>query len=318
MSATGILVSLEAIREAAERISGVALRTPLVDVSAAAGWPLHLKCENLQPVGAFKLRGAYNMIARLDASIRSRGVITYSSGNHGAAVAYAARRLAIPCVIVMPTTAPEIKIAAARALGAEVIFEGTTTLHRKARAEREQEARGLVMIPPFDHEWIIEGQATVGLEILEQLPEAATVVVPVGGGGLVSGVSAAIKALKPHVRVVGVEPAGAPKMSASLAAGHPVTLDRVSSIADGLLAVRPGDLTFEHVKRFVDEIVQVDEEAIARAALWLFARAHLVVEPSGAVGVAALLEGSVRRQGPAVAILSGGNVAVETLAALAT
>lgn len=318
MSATGTGVALDAIRDAARRISGVALRTPLVDVTAAAERPLHLKCENLQPIGAFKIRGAYNMIARLEPAVRARGVITYSSGNHGAAVAYAAKRLGIPSVIVMPTTAPDVKVRGARALGAEVVFEGTTTLHRKARAEQEQAARGLVMVPPFDHEWIIEGQGTAGLEIIEQLPEVATVIVPVGGGGLIAGVSTAVKALKPGVRIVGVEPAGAPKMSASLAAGHPVTLDKTSSIADGLLAVRPGELTFAHVARLVDEIVQVDERAIACATLWLFSRARLVVEPSGAVGVAALLEGNITTgEGPSVAVLSGGNIALDTLVELA-
>jgi threonine dehydratase len=316
VTATGTLVGLEAIRRAADRIAGVARRTPLVDVSDAAGRALHVKCENLQPVGAFKLRGAYNMIARLDPVARARGVITYSSGNHGAAVAYAARRIGIPAVIVMPTTAPDVKVRGASALGAEVLFEGTTTLHRKARAEREQASRGLVMVPPFDHEWIIEGQGTAGLEVIDQLPELATVVVQMGGGGLISGVAAAVKALKPQVRIVGVEPKGAPKMGASLAAGHPVTLEHVQSIADGLLAVRPGDLTFAHVQRLVDDIVQVDDGSIARATVWLFERAHVVVEPSGAVGVAAILEGLVQAPDPIVAILSGGNIALDALAGL--
>ncbi len=219
------LVSIGAIREAADRIRGVARRTPLLDVSDIAGRSLHLKCENLQPIGAFKIRGAYNMIARLDPASRARGVITYSSGNHGNAVAYAAKKLGIPAVIVMPTTAPAVKVDGARELGAEIIFEGTTTLHRKARAEKEERSRGLVMVPPFDHEWIIEGQGTVGLEIVEQLPSVGTVAVQVGGGGLIAGVSAATKMLKPGVRVVGVEPAGAPKMTMSRRAGHPVTLE---------------------------------------------------------------------------------------------
>jgi threonine dehydratase len=179
-----VTVPIAAIRAAAERIRGVARRTPLLDVSDIAGRSLHLKCENLQPIGAFKIRGAFNMIARLDPAERARGVITYSSGNHGNAVAYAAKKLGVPAVIVMPTTAPAVKVDGARELGAEVIFEGTTTLHRKARAEQEQQARGLVMVPPFDHEWIIEGQGTMGLEIVEQLPEVGTVVVQVGGGGL--------------------------------------------------------------------------------------------------------------------------------------
>ncbi len=310
------LTSLDAIRHAADRIKGVARRTPLLDVSDIAGRSLHLKCENLQPIGAFKVRGAYNMAARLDPAERRRGLITYSSGNHGNAVAYAARRLGVPSVIVMPTTAPAIKVDGARALGAEVIFEGTTTLHRKARAEKERDARGLVMVPPFDHEWIIEGQGTAGLEIVDQLPDVATVVVQIGGGGLIAGISAAVKQLKPGARVIGVEPQGAPKMSASLKAGEPVTIEHPKTIADGLMAVRPGDLPFAHVRAFVDEVVQVSDEAIARATLWLFDRAHLVVEPSGAAAVAAVLEGVIDARAPVVAMISGGNVAIETLAEL--
>jgi threonine dehydratase len=313
---TVTLASLNAFTQAAARIHGVARRTPLLDVSDVAGRALHLKCENLQPIGAFKIRGAYNMIAQLDPAERARGVLTYSSGNHGQAVAYAAKVLGIPAVIVMPTTAPAVKVQGARALGAEVIFEGTTTLHRRARAEQEQTARGLMMVPPFDHEWIIEGQGTAGLEILEDLPETGTVVVPVGGGGLISGVSGAVKALRPGVRVVGVEPAGAPKMSVSLAAGHPVTLESTTSIADGLLAIRPGDLTFAYAQRFVDDIVQVSDEAIIRATLWLFDRARLVVEPSGAASVAAVFEDLVNGPEPVVAMISGGNVALETLTGL--
>jgi threonine dehydratase len=216
----------------------------------------------------------------------------------------------------MPTTAPAVKVESARQLGAEVIFEGTTTLHRKARAEQEQLARGLAMVPPFDHEWIIEGQGTVGLEILEQLPEVRTVVVQVGGGGLIAGISAAVKALAPDVRVVGAEPAGAPKMSVSRQAGHPVTLESTTSIADGLLAVRPGELTFRHAQAFVDDVVTVSEAAIVNATRWLFDRTHLVVEPSGAVAVAAVFEGLVAGPEPLVAVLSGGNISLETLATL--
>lgn len=313
---TAALVSLHAVRAAARRIEGVARRTPLVDVTDIAGQSLLLKCENLQPMGAFKIRGAYNMIAQLSPDERARGVITYSSGNHGQAVAYAARRLGIPAVIVMPTTAPAVKVDGARELGAEVLFEGTTTLHRKARAEKEQQARGLVMVPPFDHERIIEGQGTVGLEIVEQLPEVGTVVVQVGGGGLIAGVSAAVKLLKPAVRVVGVEPAGAPKMTASRRVGHPVTLDSTTSIADGLLAVRPGELTFLHAQQFVDDVVTVDDAAIVKTTRWLVERAHLVVEPSGAVAAAAVFEGLVDGPAPVVAVISGGNVSLAMLASL--
>jgi threonine dehydratase len=316
------LVTLDAIREASRRISAIARRTPVIDVSDLLGRPLVLKCEPQQPGGAFKIRGATNMVMRLSDDQRKRGVITYSSGNHGQAVALAASRLGAPAVIVMPTTTPTIKVEGVKRWGGEAIFEGTTSNDRRARAEKEAAARGLTMVPPFDHEWIIEGQGTCGLEILEQVADADVVVVPMGGGGLVSGVAAAVKQSGSKAKVVGVEPAGAAKMTASLAAGHPVTLDRTASIADGLMPVRPGDLTFEHVRALVDEVVTVTDEEIARAALWLFFEAKQVVEPSGAATVAAVMNGRGRiladRSPRVVAILSGGNVSPETLMRLAS
>ena len=199
-------VTLEQIRQARERIKALAMVTPLIDVSAAAGRSLFLKCESMQPAGAFKIRGAYNMVAQLTDDERRCGVVTFSSGNHGQAMALAARELGAPAVVVMPTTAPAIKVNGARAFGAEIILEGTTSADRRARAEAEAAARGLTMVPPFDHEWIIAGQGTAGLEILEQRPDVAVVVVPIGGGGLAAGVAAAIKQSKPPVRVIGVEP----------------------------------------------------------------------------------------------------------------
>jgi len=297
------MVTLDDVRAAAVRIRGVAVRTPLLDVG-----PLALKCENLQPMGAFKVRGACNMIAQLSPAARSAGVITYSSGNHGQAVALVAQRFGIPAVVVMPETAPPIKVEGVRRYGAEVIVAGTTTLHRKARAEQELARRGLTMVPPFDDPWVIAGQGTVGLEILEQCPNVTTVFVPAGGGGLISGVSAAIKGMRSGVRIVGVEPEGAAKMSRSREAGHPVTLDRIASIADGLLAVRPGDLTFEHVQTLVDDVVTVSDEQITAAVRWLFREASLVAEPSGAAAVAGALEGGSSVGGVSVAIVSGGNV----------
>jgi threonine dehydratase len=307
------LVSLDDIRAARERIRPIARVTPVIDVSVAAGRSLWLKCESLQPGGAFKIRGAYNMVAQLTADQRSRGVITYSSGNHGQAVALAARALGASAVVVMPTTAPSIKVEGTRGFGAEVIFEGTTTLHRRARAEAEAEARGLTMVPPFDHEWIIAGQGTLGLELLEQLPDLATVLVPVGGGGLISGVAAAIKRSDPSVQIVGVEPSGAAKMKASLDAGAIQTLACTRSIADGLLAVRPGELNFAHVREFVDRLVTVEDEAIAAAVAWLFAQAKIVAEPSGAASVAAALGANPPFAEPVVAVISGGNLAPEDL-----
>ena len=312
------MVSLEAIRRAAARLQGAVRRTPVLDVSEIAGRPLLLKCETLQYGGAFKIRGATNMLLQLPRDEIARGVITYSSGNHGQAVALAASRLGVPAVVVMPTTAPVVKVQGVKRWGAEVILEGTTSADRLRRAEAELAARDLVMIPPFDHEWIIEGQGTCGLEILDQVPTVDVVVVPVGGGGLVSGVSAAIKQARPHTTVIGVEPAGAAKMTASLAAGRAVTLDRVQSIADGLIPVRPGDLTLAHVRAFVDRVLTVDDARIADAVRWLFFEARQVVEPSGAASVAAVLwpeETSplADRSRTVVAVLSGGNVAIETL-----
>ena len=301
-------VTRDRIREARDRISDVAKITPLIDVSDIAGRPLRLKLESLQPGGAFKIRGAYNMIAQLPVADRERGVITYSSGNHGQAVAIAARALGVPAVVVMPTTAPRIKVDGAKGFGAEVVFEGTTSLHRKARAEQIAAQRGLTMVPPFDHAWIIEGQGTLGLEILEQCEDVGTVLVPIGGGGLISGVAAAIKQGRPEVAIVGVEPAGAASMKNAIDSGEIRTLDGARSIADGLMAVRPGELTFAHVRRFVDRLVTVDDAEIASAVRWLFERAKVVAEPSGAATVAAALRADAAYTPTVVAVVSGGNL----------
>ncbi|HYT65375.1 MAG TPA: threonine/serine dehydratase [Vicinamibacterales bacterium] len=302
------MITIEEIRAARERIRSIAKVTPLIDVSNLAGRPLWLKCESLQPGGAFKIRGAYNMVSQLTADERRRGVITYSSGNHGQAVALAARELGAPAVVVMPTTAPKIKVEGAQAFGAEVVFEGTTSLHRRAKAEALAAERGLAMVPPFDHEWIIAGQGTLGLEILEQLPDVRTVLAPIGGGGLVSGVAAAIRQSRNGVRVIGIEPSGAAGMKRSLEAGEVRTLDGSKSIADGLMAARPGDLNFAHVQKFVDRIDTVDDEEIAAAVRWLFLRAKIVAEPSGAATVAAALRADAAYDAPVVAIVSGGNL----------
>ncbi len=312
------LVSVTEIHDAARRIAGVARRTPLVRLPVDGDGEIFAKCENLQAAGAFKIRGAYNFIARLSDDERRLGVITYSSGNHAQAVALAAGLVGARAVVVMPTTAPAIKVEGARSLGAEVLFEGTTSAERKRRAEAVAAERRLCMVPPFDHPWIIEGQGTVGLEILEDCPDAARVLVPVGGGGLLAGTAAALKQQRPDLQVIGVEPMGASKMRASLAVGHPVTLSRVASIADGLLPVTPGELTFEHARQFVDDVVTVSDEAIAAAVLWLYRSAKLVVETSGAASLAATFaEPALRAGGPTVVVLSGGNIAIESLVALA-
>ena len=313
-------VTLKDIREAAGRIRPFARVTPLVDIEGGSGGrPLALKCENLQRSGAFKIRGAANMLLQLRAGDRERGVITFSSGNHGIAMSLAASLAGCPAIVVMPTTAPAVKVDTARRLGAEIIFQGTTTLERKARAEAEAAARGLTIVPPFDHPWIVAGQGTIGLEILEQAPDLAAVYAPASGGGLLSGVATAVKCLAPHVRVIGVEPACAPRMTRSLAAGRPVTVPGAAGVADGLLAVRPGDLTFTQIQAYVDEVVTVDDEAIIDAVRWIFDRARLVAEPSGAATVAALTRGTTTWsrdggsaaafvEGPTVAVISGGNV----------
>ena len=318
MTGKSSLVTLEEIQSARARLKGIARLTPVLPISSDPQWRhLLVKCENLQTTGAFKLRGAYNLIAQLDPAVRARGVVTYSSGNHGQAMAWAAAQLGLPAVVVMPTTAPAVKVAATRACGAEVHFAGTTSLERMAAAEVLERERGLTMVPPFDDPRIIAGQGTVGLEVLEQVPDVTHVYVPLGGGGVGSGVAEAVKASAPAVKIIGVEPAGAPKMSASLAAGHPVTLERSSSMADGLLAVRPGDLTFEHVRALVDDFVQVSEDEIAGAVRFLARHTKMVVEPSGATSVA----GACRLAPPGssgvhVAVVTGGNVEMSLFAAI--
>lgn len=299
------------LNDALPRVAGGTRITPLLPVEnlgGLLGHPLSLKCENLQVGGAFKIRGATNFVARLPDTERRSGLITYSSGNHGIAVALAARNAGVPAVVVMPETAPAIKVARVKSLGAELHLAGTTSLERRARAEAMRDERGLVMVPPFDHPWIIAGQSTCGAEILEQMPDVRTVVVPVGGGGLLSGIALACSFRRAGIRVIGVEPEGAAKMSGSLRAGAPVTLSSVHSIADGLLPSRPGDLTFSVAQHFVHEVVTVSDDAIADAAGLLLRSEHLLVEWSGAAAVAALLSGRVPHSGlPTVAVLSGGN-----------
>lgn len=310
---TAALVGIDRIRAAAGRLEGVVVRTPLLRslalAEATGAAEVRLKCENLQRAGAFKARGANNFVMQLgDDSVRA-GVITYSSGNHAQAVALAARIRGVRAVVVMPTTAPKVKVDGARALGAEVFFEGTTSLERKARAERIAQEEGLAMVPPFDHPDIIAGQGTTGLEIVQEWPEVDTVLVPIGGGGLAAGVSAAVRALKPEARIWGVEPVGGASMKAALEAGHTVVLDETRSIADGLLPVQAGELTFEHLRVLADGVVTVEDEAIREATRFLIGHHHLVVEFSGAATTAALRGRAVDVEGRKVAVvISGGNL----------
>lgn len=298
------------LADAAAALRGVAVRTPLVWIEPLAAW---LKLESRQPIGAFKVRGAYNAIRKLAEPVRRLGVITFSSGNHGQAVAFAAQRFGVRAVIVMPETAPAIKVEGVKRWGGEVVFAGRTSEDRRIAALEIAARDGLAVIPPFDHLDVIAGQATVALEIVEELPDVATVVVPVGGGGLISGVVRGLAAARSRARVVGVEPAGAPKLSRSLAAGHPVTLDRTASIADGLITLSVGGLPFdvlqEHRERLAG-VVTVEDDSIREAVHFLHRECGLEIEPSGAATTAALRSGAIERyrQPPVVLVVSGGNV----------
>jgi len=312
------LVTLDDLEAAARALQGVTVRTPHVAVSALSrpDAPVWVKPEMLQATGAFKLRGAYYFLSRLSPEERARGVVAPSSGNHAQAVAMAASLFGIPCTVVMPTTVTAPKRVGAERLGARVELAGTTTHDRMARALEIVRTEGATLVPPYDHPWIIAGQGTAGLEIADDLPEVRTVLVPVGGGGLSAGVAAAIKLRLPTARVVGVEPAGAPKLTRAREAGQPVRLERTRSLADGLMAVEVGAVPFAHHQRFLDEIVTVGDEALVPAVRLLLDRAKLVTEPSGAITVAALMSGRVRADGPTVAVLSGGNIEWSGLRAL--
>ena len=307
------LVGLDEIRTAAARIDGLIVRTPLVaapELAQAVGAAeVRLKCENMQRAGAFKARGGLNYLSALPPEVLARGVTTYSSGNHAQGVALAASLKGVRAVVVMPTTAPKVKVEGARRLGAEVVFEGTTSLQRKARCEAIAAEEGLHVVPPFDHPDIIAGQGTTGLEIFEDFPEVDVVLAPIGGGGLFAGTCAAMRALRPEATLIGVEPVGGASMKAALDAGEVVTLESTSSVADGLLPVRAGELTYEHVRELADGVVTVEDAAIRDATRRLFTDHHLVVEFSGGATTAALLAGAVDVTGRRVAlVLSGGNM----------
>jgi threonine dehydratase len=298
-------------------LEGITVRTPLIPLDWNGG-RLYLKPENLQPIGAFKLRGAYNKIASLTDEERARGVITYSSGNHAQGVAYAARALATKAVIVMPRNAPAIKRDATAALGAEVVFVGPSGVERQIKAEELAAEHGYIIIPPYDDEKIIAGQGTAGLEILEDLPEVDLVLVPIGGGGLISGISTAIKSAKPGTKVVGVEPELAADAQASFRAGHIVKFPAeqvLSTSADGLRSQYVGTITFEHIRSYVDDVVTVSEEDIINAVRILAENPKTAAEPSGAVAPAAWLfhRDSLPVSNSSVAVISGGNVDPELL-----
>ncbi len=304
-------VTLDDIRTAAGVLQGIAIRTPMEGarwLSALAGGPIRLKCENLQRTGSFKPRGAYLRLSRLTEEEKALGVVAASAGNHAQGVALSAQLLDIRSRVFMPEGAPIPKVNATRGYGAEVVFHGQYLDQAITRAKEYAAETGAVFISPFDHVDIVAGQGTCGLEILEQAPEAATVLVPTGGGGLLAGVAIAIKEQRPDIRVVGVQAAEAAAFPPSLAQGHPVQLETMRTMADGIAVGRPGDVTFAAVQQYVDQVVTVSEDSLARALVALMERAKQVVEPAGAAAVAALMDDPTAYATPAVAVLSGGNI----------
>jgi threonine dehydratase len=309
------MVTLSDIRTAQARLQGITLRTPLVKFALCDADPriLFVKAENQQPIGAFKLRGAYNKIASLEPDERKRGVITYSSGNHAQGVAYAARALGTKAVIVMPENAPAIKRDATAALGAEIVFVGPGSVERQRKAEELAAQRGYVIVPPYNDEQIIAGQGTMGLEILEDLPDVEMVLAPVGGGGMISGIAAAMKLSKASVKIIGVEPELASDAQASFRAGKIVQFpasEVTRTMADGLRTQSVGEINFHHIRKFVDDIITVTEDEIRQAMQYLCANPATIAEPSGSVAVAGFVfhAHQLPETKLAVAVLSGGNI----------
>ncbi len=303
--------SIEAIRDAARVLATLASRTPMEHsrfLASITGGPVHLKCENLQRTGSYKIRGASYRLSRLTDAERARGVVAASAGNHAQGVAFAARQLGIEATIFMPIGVALPKLEATRDYGATVELVGHAVDEALAAAAAFAEVTGAVLIPPFDHPDVIAGQGTVGLEILEDVPDVDTIVVPVGGGGLIAGIASAVRRLRPEVRIIGVQAENAAPFVPSLAAGEVRSVATEPTIADGIAVGTPGRLTFAVVSELVDEVVTVTDDETASALLVLLERAKLVVEPAGAVGVAALLSGKVASPGTTVAVLSGGNI----------
>lgn len=311
------MIDIDTIRAARERIGRRIHRTPLLrssQLGAQTGTRLWFKAEALQKTGSFKVRGVFNRIAHMSEAERSRGLITISAGNHAQAVAYAACVEGVRATVVMPAHASRAKVEASRAYGADVVLHGDV-FGAFARMQELREQHGYTLLHPFDDEAVIAGHGSAGLEILEDLPDVDLVIVPVGGGGLISGVAAAIKLQRPLVRIIGVEPEGAATMSAALAAGEVVRLDRIVTIADGLAPPSAGEVTLEHTKAFVDDVVTVTDPEMVRAMALMMMRTKLFVEPSGAAGLAALLSGRVRTSPDqrVVVVASGGNIDMERL-----
>jgi threonine dehydratase len=309
--ADALPVGLDDVRAAQRLLTGVSRTTPLEGLrglSAQVGGPVLLKCENLQRTGSFKVRGAYVRIARLSDEQRAGGVVAASAGNHAQGVALAATLLECRSTVFMPEAAPLPKVAATRAYGADVRHAGHTVDEALTHAQAFAERTGAVLIHPFDHADVVAGQGTVGLEVAEQCPDVRTVVVCTGGGGLVAGIAVAVKALRPDVRVVAAQAAGAASFAPSLAAGAPVPLASMTTMADGIAVGRPGELPFAIVRQLVDDVVAVDDDAIARALLHAVERAKLVIEPAGAAALAAVMEDPGGYEPPVVVVVSGGNL----------
>ncbi|MEU9689380.1 pyridoxal-phosphate dependent enzyme [Amycolatopsis japonica] len=312
-------VTIDDIRDAAARLAGVAHRTPVVrsrTLDELVGAEVFIKCENLQRVGAFKFRGAYNAASRLSPEQLAKGIAAYSSGNHAQAVALAARELGSSAVILIPEDTPQSKKDATAGYGAEIVTYDRYTGDRVAIGEALAADRGLALIPPYEHPHVIAGQGTAALELLEDTDSLDTLVVPVGGGGLIAGSSTAAKAVRPGIRVVGVEPAAGDDTKRSLEAGERVSIPVPRTIADGQAAEIPGELTFSINRRLVDDIALVTDEQVRDAMRFAFERLKLVIEPSGATGLAALLSGRISASGRAGVIISGGNVSPERFAEL--
>lgn len=308
-----LMVKLQEIQAAQSLLRGVAVRTPLVLCQLSDGRGLYVKPENLQPIGSFKLRGAYNKISSLTPDERGRGVVAHSSGNHAQGVAYAARAMGVKATIVMPRTAPPVKLEATRAMGAEIVLVGPAGNERIQKAEELERERNLTPVLPYNDEKIIAGQGTIGIEILEDLPDAGVALVPVGGGGLISGIATALKALRPGIKVIGVEPEFAADAQASFRSGTIQTISGESAgrtIADGLRSQSIGPINFEHIRKYVDDMITVTEEEIRRALRHLLFSARILAEPSGAVTTAAAMfhARELPAGEPVVAVVSGGNV----------
>lgn len=306
-------ITLADIQAARRALRDVIIQTPVLpdeQLSQERGARIFFKAENTQRSGSFKVRGAYNKISRLTDEERARGVVTHSAGNHAQGVALAAKLMGIPAVIVMPERAPLTKVSATRRLGAEVVLYGATFDDAAKRAAQIQQERGLTYVHAFNDKYVMAGQGTLGLELVEALPDLSRVIVPIGGGGLISGVAVAVKTLLPDAKVIGVQAAGCAPVLDSLEAGVPVTASAARTIADGIAVKRPGDLTLPVIKELVDEVVTVSDDEIARAIAYAVQHAHLVVEGAGAAGLAALLAGKVTTESDETVcvVLCGGNI----------